>query len=338
DTFFIIASQFTCAVLTNTTLLDYQARPTGTVPTIFLGTPTSGAIGSNVLLTGANFVGASVSINGVTQTLVGGATANRITFTVAAGTTNGRIRVTNASGSDSTDFIFVVNAPGSPTITNFTPFTGLPGTAVRINGTNLTSPTAVLFNGVPATITGSTATTIDVLVPGGAGVGPITVTTATGSVTTINNFLYQFITPTIASFTPTSGTVGTSVRVRGANLGGLTAVTFNGVAATSITNRSDTAFTVAVPVSATTGAISVVTPGGTALSGAPFTVIVNTPTITSFTPASGIVGSQVTITGTNLTGATVFFGGIQATNIVSNSGTSIVVVVPVNAQNGPITV
>jgi hypothetical protein len=61
------------------------------------------------------------------------------------------------------------------------------------------------------------------------------------------------------------------------------------------------------------------------------------PEITSFSPASGPIGTKVTIKGTNLSGATVDFGKIAGT-IVSNSATVIKVDVPASARNSYITV
>jgi Ca2+-binding RTX toxin-like protein len=72
--------------------------------------------------------------------------------------------------------------------------------------------------------------------------------------------------PTIASFDPTSGTVGTSVTISGTDLSGATAVTFNEVAAT-ITSNSATEIVTTVPADATTGPIAVTTAGGTATGG-----------------------------------------------------------------------
>jgi len=63
------------------------------------------------------------------------------------------------------------------------------------------------------------------------------------------------------------------------------------------------------------------------------------PTVTSFSPADGWVGENVTINGTNLASASsITFGGTPATSITSDSATQIVVVVPVDAISGPIAV
>src|SRR2546422_32958 len=117
--------------------------------------------------------------------------------------------------------------------------------------------------------------------------------------------------PTLTSFTPTSGPVGTSVTISGTNFTGATAVTFNGVSA-SFPVTSATAIQATVPPGATTGPLSVTTPGGTATNTTNFTVI-PAPTITSFTPTSGPVGASVTLSGTNFTGATgAAFNGVSA--------------------------
>ena len=64
------------------------------------------------------------------------------------------------------------------------------------------------------------------------------------------------------------------------------------------------------------------------------------PVPSGMSPASGYPMINVTITGTNLEtlkGAVkVWFGGIQATNIVSTNGNQIVVQVPSNAVSGKV--
>jgi hypothetical protein len=136
-------------------------------------------------------------------------------------------------------------------------------------------------------------------------------------------------------FAPTFGPVGTGVTITGANFTGATAVSFNGVAAT-FTERPPGTITTTVPAGATTGPISVTTPGsGPLKTTTRFTV---TPAMSSFTPANGTVGTGVTITGTNFTGATaVSFAGRVATFTVSNSGT-VTTTVPFGATTGPIIV
>jgi hypothetical protein len=136
-------------------------------------------------------------------------------------------------------------------------------------------------------------------------------------------------------FTPTFGRVGTGVTITDQTFAGATAVSFNGVAATFTEGPAGT-ITTTVPAGATTGPITVTTPGkGPLTTTTRFTV---TPGITSFAPTSSPVGTGVTITGTNFTGATaVSFGGTMAAFAVSNSGT-VTTTVPAGATTGPITV
>ncbi len=148
-------------------------------------------------------------------------------------------------------------------------------------------------------------------------------------------------TPTVTSFSPTSGPVGTSVDVQGTNFTGATQVTFNGTADTSFVVNSSTDITAHVPTGATTGSIAVTTPSGTGTSSSSFTVTTgggSPPTVSSFTPTSGSVGTSVSITGTNFTGATsVTFNGTASTFTV-NSSTSITATVPSGATSGAIAV
>src|SRR6202022_1250430 len=77
--------------------------------------------------------------------------------------------------------------------------------------------------------------------------------------------------PTITSFSPSSGAVGSSVTVTGTNFTGATSVKFNGQTATFTVNTS-TSISATVPNCSSTGTISVTTAGGTATSAGTFTV------------------------------------------------------------------
>ena len=97
--------------------------------------------------------------------------------------------------------------------------------------------------------------------------------------------------PTITGFTPDSGPIATTVTITGTNFTQTTAVAFNGTAAGNVTVLNDTTLTALVMTGTTTGPISVTTMGGTAVSAANFTVI-PVPTITGFTPTSGVSGTR----------------------------------------------
>ena len=78
--------------------------------------------------------------------------------------------------------------------------------------------------------------------------------------------------PTLTRFSPTQGPVGAQVNLSGTHLFEATAVRFNGVDASRFEVVSGTSIEAVVPPGASSGPISVVTPGGTAVSADPFTV------------------------------------------------------------------
>lgn len=162
----------------------------------------------------------------------------------------------------------------APTVTSFSPTSGSIGTNVTVMGTNFTGATFVKFNGTNATFTVNTATRISTTVPSGATTGKISVTTAGGTATSAGTFT---VTgggggPTITSFSPTRGSVGTFVTITGTGFTGATSVKFNGKNATLWFVSSATRVLARVPTGATTGPISVTTPSGTGTSTTSFTV------------------------------------------------------------------
>ena len=121
--------------------------------------------------------------------------------------------------------------------------------------------------------------------------------------TLVNAGIYRFVqvsAPTISSFTPTSGPVGTVVTLTGTHFTGATAVAFHGTPATKFSAASDTQITVTVPAGATSGAIAVTTLSGSGSSATSFTVAV-TPKVTL--KLSGLkkgalkLGKRLTVTG-----------------------------------------
>lgn len=150
-------------------------------------------------------------------------------------------------------------------------------------------------------------------------------------------FKNQVNRPVILSFTPAAGTVGTTVTIKGFNFSGSTSVSFGAVAAASFTVVSDTVIT-AVAGEGATGAVAVTRAGiTTSVNG--YSMLA--PVITSFSPAAGLVGSTVTITGANFSPVAasnvVYFGSVKAP-VVSASATSIQVKVPAGASYIPVSV
>jgi IPT/TIG domain len=232
------------------------------------------------------------------------------------------------------------------TVTSFTPTCGPTGTAVTITGTGFTGMTDVEFNGVSSTneafVNDTTATAS---VPATATTGKIEVITPGADTLSASVFVVGAglpAAPTITSFTPAAGPVGTVVTITGTNFGCTTAVKFNTTTATSFTLNSATSITATVPTGATTGKISVTNPVSTATSTNNFTVA-GVPTISSFTPTFGPVGTSVKINGTNFSGTgftttSVKFNNVSATTFTANSSTQITATVPTGATTGKITV
>lgn len=149
------------------------------------------------------------------------------------------------------------------------------GTPVTIKGTNFGAAQGVstlTFNGIAATPSSWSATTIVAPVPAGATTGNVVVTVngmaSAGAAFTV------LPTPVISSLSTASAAVGAPVTLTGTNFGttqGTSTVTFNGTPAATATSWGATSIAISVPA-ATTGNV-VVTVNGVASAGAPFTVV-----------------------------------------------------------------
>jgi uncharacterized repeat protein (TIGR03803 family) len=183
--------------------------------------------------------------------------------------TNGTLySVTEQGGTHQNGSFYSLSTTYSPFI-SLVSISGKEGAKVGILGQGFTSASVVKFGGTASTtktLTGSTF--IMATVPAGALTGTVTVTTGTKTLTAPKQFK---VTPTLVSFSPPSGPVGTVVTITGTGLTQATKVTFNQVSA-SFTVNSDTQITATVPATATTGKIAVTTKGGTASSTTSFTV------------------------------------------------------------------
>lgn len=156
-----------------------------------------------------------------------------------------------------------------PTIQGISPSSGGAGTLVTISGANFGATAAdntVKFNGVAATVSSATLTSLVVAAPAGATTGNVTVATSAGSAQG-PVFTYSVVVsaPAISSVSPSSGPAGTTVTITGTNFDAKAlndTVKFNGVTAT-ITAASATQLVVTAPATGTSGNVTVKTAGGT---------------------------------------------------------------------------
>ena len=261
---------------------------------------------------------------------------------------------------------------------SFSPERGSVGTTVTITGTGFSTTVAdnmVVFLGAEgddsddvvaaSTSPDPTTTSLTVAVPANAKTGKIGVALVGGSPqeTRTSMSMQSFTVLMVSGFTPTSGLVGTEVKIWGTafsstatensiSFGGSAYVVASSFIADTRAGLSPTVDTlvVSVPSDAQTGKISVkVLDGMPAMSTVDFTV---TPVVSSFTPTSGAVDTEVKIWGTSFSSTatedSISFGGsayVVASGFIAGtrSGLSptvdtLVVSVPSDAQTGKISV
>jgi Carbohydrate esterase, sialic acid-specific acetylesterase len=142
------------------------------------------------------------------------------------------------------------------------PSKGPVGTTVVIGGYGFTGATAVQFNGTPAeSFRVDSDQQITAVVADGTSSGKVSVTGPAGTATGPK---FQVEGPKIKKLKPSKGPIGTTAVIEGAGFTGATAVQFNGVSATTFNVDSNWQITVVVPAGATSGKVTVTTPGGVA--------------------------------------------------------------------------
>ncbi|SEO64952.1 IPT/TIG domain-containing protein [Mucilaginibacter gossypiicola] len=273
-------------------------------PSISSVSPLTGWKGNKITITGTGFSNvngvyfggsyATYNINSPTQieaTLVDGASGD---VYISAPSGNGRFP----------GFTYI----GAPSVSSISPASGGAGATITINGSNFNNATTVKFGNTNATsFKVVSSTQITAVVAAGSSNG-ITVTTPAGTSGSYYNF--SFIPPpVITQVYPTKAGYNSTIIIYGSGLSGAL-VTIGGVPA-NISYNYDSQLYANVGYGAASGDITITTAGGTVTH--PGFVLVQAPTITSFTPQTAAIGDKVTITGTNLDEVdNVSFGGIGA--------------------------
>ena len=166
-------------------------RYAATQEALFAFTPTSGPVGTQVTIRGANFSSTasqdSVAFNSTAAT-ISSASATQLVVSVPTGATSGPITVTSPAGSATSSTSFTVLASSSaPTITGFTPTLVNAGQTVSVTGTNFdTTPQndRLILNASAAGMPASplpTSTALSMSVPPATASGHISLSTPAGA-------------------------------------------------------------------------------------------------------------------------------------------------------------
>jgi RHS repeat-associated protein len=229
---------------------------------------------------------------------------------------------------------------GTLGVIGFTPLAAPIGAPVTISGTGFSATPAnntVKFNGVTATVTAASVTSLSVTVPTGATSGTISVTTAAVTVTSASTFRIAG-GPAITSVTPAVVSAGSTVTVAGSGFdtSPLRNVVAFDAARAQVQSASGTSLSVVVPNTAASGHTTVSTSFGTTVSSADIFVPPTGYTTgdVQFTGRTTIGSSQVVTVSTALKVGMLLFDGTAGQRVswqfpsVSISGLDVAIYAP----------
>ena len=327
------------------------------VPAVSGIAPTAGptAGGSSVTISGANLAGATAVHFGATAGTIISDSASQLVATSPAGSVaTVDVTVTTPGGTSHAGGSDRFSYAAAPSVSAIAPGQGptTGGTSVSIVGSNLAGATSVNFGTTAGVITSDSASQIVATSPtNAAGSVDITVTTPGGTspTTSLDTFVYTYAAPVVSSVSPAAGPTagGTTVTIAGTSLANASAVDFGSTAATIISDSASQIVATAPAGSAGTVDVTVTTAQTTSVGGVTITSGGSTSAISAedhysylpvaavsgLSPSSGPTtgGTSVTISGSDLAGATAVAFGTTVGTITADSGTQIVVTAPSEA-------
>lgn len=307
--------------------INYQSYKPVIIPPI---TPSTASIGSDIYISGYNFIpGATVTwFNGVTgETVANSSTYLTATIPeIASGYTIIYVETQNGKSSPPINY-FVEN--NNPTFTGFSPTSGGIGDTISIYGTNFVEgEVQVRFASVQASnITWVSAGEITADISTGTPLGNINIRSCG---TILSGFTVTgsagALLPTISSISPAGASIGDTVTVSGDKFDGTISITFSRELGT-ITSQSTTSLSVELGTNIIPGINSVIVTNEYGVSNTYSYSIAYTfggPVISAFNPTSEDRGRTVELQGSNFnfgSGNLVYFGGVSA-NVGGNATTS----------------
>ncbi len=313
----------------------------------YLPTPTMGEIspaegspggGDELTVNGTDLDNATVTVGGNPCTdVVVNAERTSLTCTTPPGLVGPADVVVETAGgtTEGTDAYTYLNVPA---VTGMDPASGplVGGETVTITGTNLTDAT-VTIGDAECVVSSSQDDSVECVVPAGvAGNATVVVSKGDGTDTVPGGYTY-IAPPTVDVVTPNEGPTvgGEEITISGAELENAT-VTIDGQPCTSVEVAEDGDSLTCTTPPGTRGnvTVEVTTPGGTVEVPGGYSYL-DIPIVTGIDPTSGPTDGaySVTISGENLTDATVTFGGLPCTDPTVNlAGTSLTCDIPAHAE------
>jgi hypothetical protein len=308
---------------------------TVTTPKVTSVTPTSAMAGTQVTFTGTGFGATQGSGNvwlGSTYGTVVSWSDTQVVATVAAGSKSGTAQVLQGGvWSDVIDFAVI-----TPKVTSVTPASGMSGTQVTFTGTGFGATQGsgnIWLGSTYGAVVSWSDTKIVATVASGAKSGTAQVLQG-GVWSDVINF--TVVTPSVTAVSPGTGIAGTQVTFTGTGFGATqgSGNVWLGSTYGTVVSWSDTRVVATVASGAKSGAAQILQ-GGVWSDVIAFTVV--TPIVTNVSPARGLPGTQITITGTGF-GATQGSGNVWLGStygiVMSWSDTQVVATVATGAQSG----
>ncbi len=296
-------------------------------PSVTGVSPTSGAAGTVVTITGTGFTGATgVSFGAPAATGFTVVSDTEITATAPAGTGTVDITVTGPSGTSAAVAADKFTYPSpAPSVSGISPTSGAAGTVVTITGTGFAGATGVTFGPAAATsFTVVSDTQITATAPAGTGTVDIVVTSPGGTSPAVPADKFTFATPpptttTTTTVPPTTTTTTTTTvpptTTTTTTVPPATTTTTTGVPATTTTTRPGT--TTTLP-----GATTTTVPGATTTTAAPTTTTLPATTTTAAPTTTTLPATTTTAAPTTTTlPATTTTVAAPATSMATTTGT-----------------
>ena len=254
-------------------------------PTISGFSPVSGPASTVVLVSGSGYQNVSSASVGGVAAAVRVANSGRAYVTIPAAAITGPIRLSSGTAAATSSGSFTVTATAAsyaqPVITSFSPTTVAPGGSVTVLGSGFTNATGVSIGDKVSSLKVTSDSRLSFQVPYDAVSGLVKVWNPQKSATSSASLTIA-VPMKISSFTPASGSTGTSITVTGSGFTGTSAAQIGTSAMVPVTVASATSLSFAVPAGAASGAIRIVNGSQSALSSTAFTVSTPAPVATSY--------------------------------------------------------